>query len=70
MDALPRVPFQRLKEVTLMPAVGIEPTTNGLQNAFVLTWSFVNQTLAALANLKTGVTKAQLRHSQSGEGTN
>jgi hypothetical protein len=52
-----------------VPAVGIEPTTNGLQNAFVLTWSFVNQTLAALANLETGVIKAQLRHSQSGKGT-
>jgi len=31
--------------------------------------SFDNQTLAALANIETGVIKAQLRHSQSGEGT-
>jgi len=29
---------------------------------------FVNQTLAALANLKTDVIKAQLRRSKSGEG--
>ena len=54
---------------SLVPAVGIEPTTNGLQNGFVPTWSFVTQTLAALANLKTDVIKAQLGHSQSGEGT-
>ena len=53
----------------LVPAVGIEGTTNGLQIAFVPTWSFVNQVLAALANLKTGVIQSQLRHSQSGEGT-
>jgi len=52
-----------------VPAVGFEPTTNGLQNAFVLTWSFVNQIFAALANLKTGVIQSQLWHSQSGEGT-
>jgi hypothetical protein len=31
-------------------------------------WSFVNQTLAALANLKIGVIQSQLRHSKSGEG--
>jgi len=52
----------------MVPAVGFEATTNGLQNAFVPMCSFVNQTLAALANLKTSVIKAQLRHSQSGDG--
>jgi hypothetical protein len=54
---------------SLVPAVGIEPTTNGLQNAFEPTLSIFNQTLAALANLETSVIKAQLRHSQSGDGT-
>jgi hypothetical protein len=56
-------------EAELVPAVGIEPTTNGLQIAFVPTWNFVNQMLAALANLKTGVIQSQLWHSQSGEDT-
>jgi hypothetical protein len=50
-------------------AGSIEPTTNCLQNVFVPTWSIVDQTLAALANLKTSVIKAQLRHSQSSDGT-
>jgi hypothetical protein len=54
---------------SLVPAVGIEPTTNGLQIAFVPKWSFVNQILAALANTETGIIQSQLRHSQPGEGT-
>src|SRR5437868_7123435 len=31
-------------------------------------WSFVNQILAALANLETNLSKAQIRHTKSGEG--
>jgi hypothetical protein len=67
----PKAPAAEAPQVSesLVPAVGIEPTTNGLQIAFVPRWNFVNQALAALANLKTDVIKAQLRHSKSGEGT-
>jgi hypothetical protein len=39
-----------------------------LRIRFVPMQSFINQTLAALANLKTGVIQSRLRHSKSGEG--
>jgi hypothetical protein len=53
----------------MVPAERLELPTFGLQIVFVPTCSFVNQILAALANLETDVIKAQLRHSQSSDGT-
>jgi len=54
----------------LVPAVGIEPTTNGLQSATVPRRQFVNQQLATLANLEINVVQSHFRHSQSELVTN
>jgi hypothetical protein len=50
----------------LVGRAGIEPATNGLRGGAVAKQHLANQQLAALANIETSVSKAQLRHTQSG----
>ena len=53
----------------LVGRVGIEPTTNGSRGGFGLHKYVINQKLATPANSLPSLTKAQLRHNQSGPDT-
>ena len=53
-----------------MPAEGLEPPTNGLQNPSGTADSLTNQSLAALATPHSRLAMAQSWHTQPGRGAN